>query len=148
MLAIQNPCRKIKKKRCENLKKILIRFLTVFLSVAMLFVSLPMGVLGAEIVANLFDILRSDDSVERAEDRGSELKNILNNILQVINTIAIVLLIPFVIISIFGEIFGVLWIEKLFLNIGLSYNFFIGISLSLIAIIVIVNFVSCKYMNR
>ncbi len=79
---------------------------------------------------------------------GSELKNILNNILQVINTIAIVLLIPFAIISIFGEIFGVLWIEKLFLNIGLSYNFFLGISLSLIAIIVIVNFVSCKYMNR
>ena len=122
--------------------------MTVFLSVAMLFVSLPMGVLGAEIVASLFDILRSDDSVERAEDRGSELKNILNNILQVINTIAIVLLIPFVIISIFGEIFGVPWIEKLLLNIGLSYNFFIGISLSLIAIIVIVNFVSCKYMNR
>ena len=72
------------------------------------------------------------------------MKNILNNILQWISITSIVLLIPFSTIAMLGEIFGVRWIEKLLLDIGLSYNFFSITSLILIAIFVIINFISCN----
>ena len=76
------------------------------------------------------------------------MKTNLNNILQWISNITIVLFIPCGIISIFGELLGVVWIEKLISDIGLSYNFFIITSLILFAIFVVINVISCKYLNK